>query len=407
GQDGRAAARSIRVVEGEEPRDVVVALKSEAVALEHGPQSPRCRRGDERREKKHGYHLTQALRFAVEEINNGSGPPQQQPLLPGVTLGYRLYDVCSLQAGILATVNVLRDQEQREQQAAQPGSAPGLEASPLAVIGPDSSSKTMPPAVLLGAYLMPQISYESSNEMLSNKKVYPSFFRTIPSDKIQVAALIQLLVRFKWTWIALLGSDNAYGLQGMQSLSQQSAYHGICIAYQAVLPKLTASNGQALRKIVDAILKTNVNTIVLFSSMSRLVDFLPLVVERNVTGKVWLGTEDWIASDVIAGIPGIKTIGTMLGMSVKYDTIPGFVEFERKMMEAAKDGDHQRAGEFSALPGGPISECLQSSDLYTMGAQEHSLDTYDVASSYNVYKAVYAVAHALHRTLGCHLGPCH
>ncbi|KAG7233075.1 hypothetical protein CRUP_029396, partial [Coryphaenoides rupestris] len=192
------------------------------------------------REKKHGYHLTQALRFAVEEINNGSGPPQQQPLLPGVTLGYRLYDVCSLQAGILATVNVLRDQEQREQQAAQPGSAPGLEASPLAVIGPDSSSKTMPPAVLLGAYLMPQISYESSNEMLSNKKVYPSFFRTIPSDKIQVAALIQLLVRFKWTWIALLGSDNAYGLQGMQSLSQQSAYHGICIAYQAVLPKLTA-----------------------------------------------------------------------------------------------------------------------------------------------------------------------
>lgn len=128
--------------------------------------------------------------------------------------------------------------------------------------------------------------------MLSNKKVYPSFFRTIPSDTIQVAALIELLVRFKWTWIALLGSDNAYGLQGMQTLSQQSAYHGICIAYQAVLPKLTASNGQALRNMVDAILKTNVNTIVLFSSKSRLVGFLPLVVERNVTGKVWLGTED-------------------------------------------------------------------------------------------------------------------
>jgi len=95
----------------------------------------------------------------VEEINNGSGPQQQQqPLLPGVTLGYRLYDVCSLPAGILATVNVLRDQEQREQQAAQPGSAPGPTASPVAVIGPDSSTRTMPPAVLLGAYLVPQVT---------------------------------------------------------------------------------------------------------------------------------------------------------------------------------------------------------------------------------------------------------
>ena len=88
--------------------------------------------------------------------------------------------------------------------------------------------------------------------MLSNKAVYPSFFRTIPSDTIQVSAMIQVLKRYRWTWIALLGSDNAYGLQGMQSLSQQSAYHDICIAYQSVLPRRTAANTQMLRNMVDA-----------------------------------------------------------------------------------------------------------------------------------------------------------
>ncbi|CAL8368670.1 unnamed protein product [Lota lota] len=360
-----------------------------------------CKLGSE---NKHGYHLTQALRFAVEEINNHSGP--YPTLLPGVQLGYHLYDICSIQAGILATVNVLRDQQAREQQASRPGSGPptsGPHTSPVAVIGPDSSSMTMPSAVLLGAYLVPQISYESSNEMLSNKVIYPSFFRTIPSDKIQVAALIQLLVRFKWTWIALLGSDNAYGLQGMQSLSQLSAYHDICIAYQAVLPKRTATNTQTLRNMVDAILKTNVNTIVLFSSKSRLVGFFPLVVERNVTGKVWLGTEDWIASALIAEIPGINTIGTVLGMSVKYNTIPGFGGFERKMKELSK---RVNAIEFSKLPLSPLGKCLQASDMYALAASEHPMDSYDFASSFNVYRAVYAVAHALHRTLGCDLGGC-
>ncbi|KAJ3585822.1 hypothetical protein NHX12_012230 [Muraenolepis orangiensis] len=355
-------------------------------------------------EYKHGYHLAQAMRFAVEEINNGSGP--QRPILPGVLLGYHLYDVCSLPAGILATVNVMRDQERRERLASRPDSTPpgpGLETGPVAVIGPDSSSKTMSPAVLMGAYLVPQISYESSNEMLSNKKLYPSFFRTIPSDKIQVVALLELLVHFKWTWIALLGSDDAYGLQGMQSLSQQSAHHHICIAYQAVLPKPTATNGQTRRNIVDRILKTNVDTIVLFCSKPSLAGFFPLVVERNVTGKVWLGTEDWIASALIADITGMDTIGTVLGLSVAYDTIPGFGEFERKMTEASK---RVNASEFSELPVGTLGECLQNTDVYTLAASEKTLDTYDIASSYNVYKAVYAVAHALHRALGCDLGPC-
>ncbi|KAK0147450.1 Taste receptor type 1 member 2 [Merluccius polli] len=342
---------------------------------------------------QHGYHLAQAMRFAVEEINRRSGP--RRPLLPGVRLGYRLYDVCSLQASILATIDVLRDQEQGDQRASPP---PGQDT--VAVIGPDSSSKTMALAVLTGAYLVPQISYESSNERLSNKKVYPSFFRTIPSDKIQVAALIQLLVRFRWTWIALLGSDNAYGLQGMQSLSQQAAYHDICIAYQAVLPKRTATNAQTLRDMVDRILKTNVETVVLFSSKSRVKGFFPIVVERNVTGKVWLGTEDWVPAALIAEIPGVSTIGTVLGVSVKYDAIPGFGEFERKMSKSADTGD------FSEVPSSPIGECLQTSDMYDLAAGQHPLDTYDMASSYNVYRAVYAVAHALRRTLGCDGGAC-
>lgn len=121
--------------------------------------------------------------------------------------------------------------------------------------------------------------------MLSNKVLYPSFFRTIPSDKNQVAAMIQLLVRFRWTWIALLGSDNAYGLQGMQTLSQQAPHHGICIAYQGVIPKRSDKTVQRMRNMVENILTTKVNTIVVFSSKSKLSGFFPLVVERNVTGE--------------------------------------------------------------------------------------------------------------------------
>ncbi|KAM9350328.1 taste receptor type 1 member 1 [Symphorus nematophorus] len=340
---------------------------------------------------QHGFHLMQAMRFAVEEINNSSGP---QPLLPGVKLGYNLYDSCSVPAGIMATLDILEHHS---------SSTSGTE-SPLALIGPDSSSKSFTPASLLGAYLIPQISYEASNEMLSNKFLYPSFFRTIPSDKNQVAAMIQLLVRFNWTWIALIGSDNAYGLEGMRSLSQQAPDHGICIAYQGVIPSHRPDTIQTMRSIVENILKTKVNTIVVFSSKTKLSHFFPYVLERKVTDKVWIGTEDWSASSLISGIDEIHTIGTVLGVSIKYASISGFVEFERKVLEAAMQ--HSDTEEASNVTMSSCNDCLHSTGLYSLAKLKFPLEKYDITSSYNVYRAVYAVAHALHQALGCDSGEC-
>ncbi|XP_028265302.1 taste receptor type 1 member 1 [Parambassis ranga] len=347
-----------------------------------------CNKG---KTNKHGFHLMQAMRFAVEEINNSSGP---ESLLPGVKLGYQMYDICSTPASDLATLDLLLQQDQNSSK----------EERAVAVIGPDSSSKTFTPAALLGAYLIPQISYEASNEVLSNKFLYPAFFRTIPSDKNQVAAMIQILVRFNWTWIALIGSDNSYGLAGMQSLSQQAPAHGICIAYQAVIPSFNTDTVQTMRNIVEGILMTKVNTIVAFSSKSMLRAFFPFVLEQNMTEKVWIGTEDWSASSLISGIPGIHTIGTVIGVSVKYAAIRGFKGFEQKVVEASLQ--HNDTQQDFNVTMSSRNDCLHSTTLYSLAKNSFSLDKYDITSSFNVYKAVYAVAHALHQALGCEDGEC-
>lgn len=247
-----------------------------------------------------------------------------------------------------------------------------------------------------------QISYEASNEMLSNKFLYPSFFRTIPSDKNQVTAMIQLLVQFNWTWITVLGSDNDYGLQGMQSLSQQAPKHGICIAYQGIIPAASDEKVQTMRNMVEKILKTKVNTIVVFSSKTIFHDFLPFVLERNITDKVWIGTEDWSPSTLISGIPGINTIGTVVGVSVQDASISGFPDFQKKEVE--KSIKHIK--DDSNVIKSSANDCLQSTDLYTLVSKNYSMDDYDTTSSFNVYKAVYAMAYALHLTLGCDSGKC-
>lgn len=239
--------------------------------------------------------------------------------------------------------------------------------------------------------------------MLSNKYLYPSFFRTIPSDKNQVAAMIQILVHFNWTWVALLGSDNAYGLEGMQGLLEEAPAHGICISYQGIIPDYRDDTIQTMRDIVDNLLKAHVTTIVVFSSKSKLSKLMPFVIAQKVTGKVWIGTEDWSTSSLILEIPGVDTIGTVIGVSVKYVIIPGFTEFERKeFQESAGYSSHNDSGVATHAD----NVCLHGTNLYSLTKMDFPLETYDITSSYNVYQAVYAFAHALHKALGCDSGVC-
>ncbi|GAA6088687.1 taste receptor type 1 member 1, partial [Tachysurus ichikawai] len=339
------------------------------------PQLADCNRGTV---NSHGYFLVQGLRYAVEEINNNNR------LLPGVILGYQVYDTCSLRASILGTLNLLAQQYNRVK----------MKSGAIALIGPDSSTYCFISAAALGSFLMPEISYEASNELLSNRQLYPSFFRTIPSDKNQVKAMLEILVRYNWTWIALLGSDNSYGLQGMLSLSQQASDYNICIAYQAVIPSLSADTQQRMQNIVKNIIKTKVNTVVVFSSKRIARGFFHFVIQQNVTGKVWIGSEDWSVANLVSQIPGISTIGTVLGVSVKYTIFNGFQDFVKQAITKPTSNSLSAM----SLP------CLQDSYLY--GMAQYNLSEYDISSSFNVYRAVYAVAQALHQSLMCDYEKC-
>ena len=61
------------------------------------------------------------------------------------------------------------------------------------VVGPLRSTVSESVALLLGVRDTPQISYGSSSPTLSDKALYPRFFRTFPSDATSAITICQLL----------------------------------------------------------------------------------------------------------------------------------------------------------------------------------------------------------------------
>ncbi|XP_029433915.1 taste receptor type 1 member 1 [Rhinatrema bivittatum] len=339
----------------------------------------------------HGFHLFQAMRFSVEEINNSSS------LLPNVTLGYEIYDICSESSNLYATLDFVS--QRSFPFVTVQNNFTNYQPQAIAVIGPDDSDLAFTMASILGLFLIPQISYEATNELLSVKDVYPSFLRTIPSDKFQVEVLALLLRHFNWTWIAILGSDNDYGRKGMQSLYDLTDEFDICVAYQAVIPSSADGQEAEMKHIVSNLAQYEVQVVVVFATKNLAKVLFEVTIQENATQMVWLGTEDWLMSPLIFSIPNIQRLGTVMGISVKQVGLPGLREFEIAYLNSEKSRRNSQTVRESC---NQICRECQSSTPQSMPVPS----AFDLQASFNVYAAVYAVGHALHGLLDCESGAC-
>ncbi|XP_064253197.1 taste receptor type 1 member 1 [Passer domesticus] len=348
--------------------------------------------------KSHGYCLSQALRFAVEEINNST------TLLPNVTLGYEIYDTCSEPTNFHATLCALARKGRQGVQVLP--SFQHYEPQAVAVIGPDSTRLALTTAAVLSLFLVPEISYEASTELLSLKRLYPSFLRTIPSDRQQVKAIFLLLQHFGWTWVALLGSDNIYGRTGLDALQELLTASNVCVGYRATIPANSDANNPELHNLVQILTEVKVNVTVVFSNRGSVLPFFEVVVQRNVTGMVWVASEDWSLAQTIWQVPGIHTIGSVFGMAVEKPEPTMLERFEAwRMWEEGAVAERASSAEAgSESVGNARLDCTQRCTGCHVRATVP--DMYDAQGSFNVYSAVYAVAHGLHDLLGCVSGAC-
>ncbi|GCC35028.1 hypothetical protein chiPu_0013508 [Chiloscyllium punctatum] len=346
-----------------------------------------------------GFHWFQAMKFAIEEINNSS------TLLPGVTLGYDIQDTCLKSSiAIQSAISFLtvKDENRFELKCDYTNYSTRV----LASLGPSNSELSKVIARLFSFLLIPQISYAASSNLFNDRTNFPSFYRTVPTDEVQAAAMVSMVKTFQWNWMAVIGTDNMYGRRGIEHFTKLASGTGICIAYEELIP-LNLPGSKFHRKMVSVIkniIYSRVNITAVFADEHYAQTLMTIILEQNVTGKVWIASEAWVTSETVASSPNISSIGTILGVAIKSGHIPGF-ECYKSAALALRDLPSlksKRCGSEGKLLKEECNECLtQSVDEDTDGDSEELQRI-----SFNVYAAVYTVAHALHCLLRCNLGNC-
>uniref|UniRef100_A0A4W3I0G8 Taste receptor type 1 member 3 n=1 Tax=Callorhinchus milii TaxID=7868 RepID=A0A4W3I0G8_CALMI len=315
-------------------------------------------------------------------------------LLPGVTLGYEIYNSCH--DFLVAVQPTMRFMSGADNSIAVLQDYTRYQSTAIAIIGPATSDL----AIILGTVF--GLIYGASSETLSNKDLFPSFLRTIPSDKNQAEGMVALVKTFGWNWIAVVGSDDEYGRQGIELFSVRAAVEGICIAHIHLVPSYNSVSSVELKMatIIGHIQQSQVNVIVLFSNEKVALTLLRYALKHNITDKVWIGSEAWVTSNVMVHTPGLGNVGTVIGFVIQSSTMPGFQQYISNLLTAM---DRQQSSVHTHSP--TISLCFSCLNVSAESLIKR-LDYLEKRQSFNVYTAVYSVAHALHQLLGCDSGGC-
>ncbi|XP_074535650.1 extracellular calcium-sensing receptor-like [Halichoeres trimaculatus] len=304
-----------------------------------------------------------AMVFAVEEIN------RNKTLLPGLKLGYRILDTCSLYPWALQSSG---------------WHVPVLIAAASSTTGIIMSST-------LGPLSVPIISYLASCPCLSDRLKYSNFFRTIPSDTYQAWALAQLALRFNWTWIGAVVENNDYGHLAIQVFQREIQGKGLCLEFIETL-KAETIVADAKRSALT-IQASTARVILIICWYTEVKKLLLELARRNVTNRQFLASEAWSTSDDLLQDETISQVaGGVLGVAIRSSPIPGFENYLRRLHPTHRPHD-AFLGEFWQKQFGG-TESLKN-------VQNHFTDTSRLRVEYNVYLAVYAAAHALHSLLYC------
>uniref|UniRef100_A0A8C5HMD9 Extracellular calcium-sensing receptor-like n=1 Tax=Gouania willdenowi TaxID=441366 RepID=A0A8C5HMD9_GOUWI len=301
--------------------------------------------------------------FTVEEINRDAS------LLPGLTLGYRLFNGCGSENLLRATVEAMNGKDS------------------------DGCNKKL------------LVSHLSTCSCLSENRLYPTFFRTVPSDRFQIHGLVQLMKYFDWRWVGVIYSISLYSESGTAEFVKEASKEGICVEY--VLP-FRKTSSKSLELIVETLKVSTSKVVLLFSSLSYTKSLLQKLEPHNITGKQWIGSESWITQSEMASDQRKSILQGAIGFALPRTSIAGLGDF----LLSLKPSDEPNSTMVKAIwekffdcsfsPTNTSTMCTGAEDLQTVSAAYTDV-TFFREENY-VYKAVYSLAHALHSLLKCYNG---
>uniref|UniRef100_A0A670ZLX0 G-protein coupled receptors family 3 profile domain-containing protein n=1 Tax=Pseudonaja textilis TaxID=8673 RepID=A0A670ZLX0_PSETE len=357
------------------------------------------------------YQHILALAFAVKEIN------ENNHILPNVTLGMHIANSYFMARWTyLASIELLstRGKFVSNYKCDTKDRAISVIAGPNSHIYPFIAN-------VLNVYKMPQVRFLTygSSPMTDDKIQTVFFHHFFPNGDQQIKGILQLLLHFRWIWIGVISQPSVIGENFVRNAVPLFSQKGVCFDFIEEMVKETFSNDflgvlTAFCKTYMIAMQSTVNAIILYCENQntiflRMLPYVEIFVETSIEGKdkVWIMPAQMeFTSVAFQRTMVMHAFHGVISFTVSSKEISGFNQFLQMRNPTSEAEDYlmrvfwEQAFECS-FPKDKLDEdkivCTGEEKLEKL--PKFVFDTTMSGQSYNIYNAVYGVAHALQSML--------
>ncbi|XP_012891356.1 PREDICTED: vomeronasal type-2 receptor 116-like [Dipodomys ordii] len=336
------------------------------------------------------YQLLFTLLLAVEDIN------KNPHLLSNMTLGFEIYSAHYSGSDLLEDPLTWLSGKNKN----SPNYSCRRDSKAIAALT-GTPSTFVPIGTLLDIYKLPQFNFGSFDPLLSDHGTFGTVYQMAAKDSGLALAMVSLMVHFSWTWVGLFITEDNYGMWFLSELREEMDKSRVCFAFENIITYSVLSDLSNDLLMQHQLMDLSTNVIVIYGDSKFLLSFILKFRHILITGKVWVLNSPYDDVTISKRHFLIDPFHAPLIFSHHHRSTSGFTNFILKET-------YSKNSRNNSLPMSWIQSVycvLIKSDCRDLGhcsynatlhwLLRHIFDMTMSEESYNIYNAVYAVAHAL------------
>uniref|UniRef100_H0W692 G-protein coupled receptors family 3 profile domain-containing protein n=2 Tax=Cavia porcellus TaxID=10141 RepID=H0W692_CAVPO len=339
------------------------------------------------------YQNVLAFIFAIEEIN------KNPCLLPNISLGYEFHNFMHSHWRVLESSLILLTGQDEI-----PNYTCRRQSNSIAVLTGTSWATAAQIGTLLELYKFPQLTFGCFDPMLSENAEFSSLYQTAPKDTSLALGMVSLMLYFGWTWVGLVITEGQKGHQFLSDVKTEMNRNKVRVAFVKMISNAVLSVLAHAQQHDFLTRETSpVNVGIIYYDTKSLNDVNYNIGQYRMTWTVWITNSQWHAD-----MPGRNFIlesfhGTLI-FAKHHKEIRGFQKFIQAVNPSMYPEDnfltlfwydhfHCSVADSDCK----LKNCTPNASLAWLPGNRFDMTMND--DSYNIYNAVYAMAHALHEML--------
>ncbi|CAO2589884.1 Vomeronasal type-2 receptor 116 [Lemmus lemmus] len=248
-----------------------------------------------------------------------------------------------------------------------------------------------------------QLTYGPFHPILSDREQFPFLYQMAPEDTSLPLAIVSLILHFSWNWVGLTISDSDQSIQFLSHLRTEMEKNILCSAFVVMIPLSVHLYMSRAEVYFNQILTSSSNVVIIYGETdSILAGSFRTWTSRGIQ-RIWVTTSQFdVTTSKSKFLPELFH-GT-LAFAHHHAEISGFKSFIQRVNPLRYSDEHLAGLEWmnfncgtSASMCKTLRNCSSNSSLEWVIAQ-----TFDMAfsdDSYDIYNAVYTMAHVFHERL--------